>query len=110
MAENPEKQPLRLTIAGQNFGLRAAPDDVDRLREAADRAQQRIESLQKSGIGSTQRAAILAAFQLAYELDNIPQAAAPAPQNGPRQTDDFAPKLAQIIALLDEALGGDDKH
>lgn len=101
MAQSPDKQPLRITIAGQNFGLRAAPQDVERLQQAAERAQQRIEILQKSGVGSTQRAAILAAFQLAYELDNPTETT----QNESRQDEGCEQRLKQILTRLDEALG-----
>ena len=70
---------LRLTIAGQTFGLKANKDSEIDLKDVSTEVNARIQKLQAAGLGSTQRASIMAAFQLAYELKQVSARCRPTP-------------------------------
>ena len=91
---------VKLTIAGQAFSLKAQEEDRKRLENVAEKVDQRIHELQGSGLSSTSRAAIMAAFQFAYEIDEMGGGATQA-RSSQKQTKN---RLQNLISRIDEVI------
>ncbi|OPZ22355.1 MAG: Cell division protein ZapA [candidate division BRC1 bacterium ADurb.BinA364] len=60
---------ISLSIGGEEIRVRADPARHDRLRETAAEVQRRMQELLDAGTArSAQKAALMAAFQFAYEI------------------------------------------
>ena len=91
---------LKLKIAGLDFSLKAQERDIERLQQVAQEVDQRIQELQNSGLGSAQRAAVMAAFQYAYESFGIKD----MPNIDAEGCADLRERVDSMIAQIDEVL------
>ena len=93
-----EPMRIQLKIAGQSFTLKAPEEEHERLERIAGEVESRVQEVQASGISSPQRAALMAAFQFAYDLDQAPTATSKDDQQKARK------KLESLISRLDDAM------
>ena len=94
-----EPMRIQLKIAGQSFTLKAPEEEHERLERIAGEVESRVKEVQASGISSPQRAALMAAFQFAYDLDE-----APAVTSKKDDQQKARKKLESLISRLDEAM------
>ena len=93
-----EPMRVQLKIAGQSFTLKAPEEEHERLERIAAEVESRVQEVQTSGISSPHRAALMAAFQYAYDLDEMPAVGSKDDQQKARK------KLEGLISRLDEAM------
>lgn len=92
---------IKIKIGGQVFGIKAQPGDDERLQQAADEVERRVQEFQKAGIGSTQRAVSMAAFHLAYELH---EASGGPPQTDAKAEGEVRERLDSMISRINDAI------
>jgi len=101
-----EKQSLELKVCGESFRLRVEADEVERLRKAAARVEEKIGELQKAGAGVTmQRLAILAALEMAHERIREQEIGAGWGDGGREAAEEVTSRLDGLIKKVDRALG-----
>lgn len=100
---------IEVQIMGQNYRLRCPEDGEERLRDAVQRVDAAMCKIRDAGkIRARDRIAVLAALNLAFEVDATPEPApgVPAPAAEPLPAGDQE-RLAQLLGRLDQALGAD---
>lgn len=97
---------VEVQIMGQGY-LLASPDGGEQaLLQAAARVDKAMCKIRDSGkIKARDRIAVLAALNLAYEMDSPPPEGASA--FSPTAADTPEPQLDQLLTRLDAALGSD---
>ena len=94
---------LELNLCGERFRLRAGPGSHERLRQVAERVNQRIDELRKGGGALTlQRASLMAAFQFAYEFEELGGRV----ELSGDERDAMTQKIDDLIGMIDENLSG----
>jgi cell division protein ZapA (FtsZ GTPase activity inhibitor) len=95
------EEPLELALGVERFRLRAEKSVHARLQAVAETVNLRLEELRRGGGVLTQsRAALMAAFQFAYELDELD---AQSDLSG-EDRKSVAEKIENLIARIDEGL------
>lgn len=90
---------LEVVLANEKFRLKAPAENHAKLLEVAEAVNQRIQSLHQDGGALTiQRAALMAAFQFAFELDEVTL------RSGMSQSDfrEAAEKIDSLIAQIEK--------
>jgi cell division protein ZapA (FtsZ GTPase activity inhibitor) len=84
-----------ITLLGHVFRLRCRPEEESRIQEAASRVNGRLRELGESGIVDSLRAALMAAFHFAYEMQsrNLDQF---------RKSSEYKEIQERLISLVDE--------
>jgi len=95
-----EKSPVRVTILGQSYTLRAQgdPAEVERLAQSVDELMHNIAA--KSPNADSCRVAVLACLHLADRLRSLEEDLGALKQRVERKSEEFA-------GLLDQALEGE---
>ena len=95
-----EKSPVRVTILGQSYTLRAKGDpvEVEQLAQSVDELMHNIAA--KSPNIDSNRVAVLACLHLADRLNSLEQDLGALKQRVERKSEEFA-------GLLDQALEGE---
>ena len=105
---------IEATILGQSYMLACPPDGETLLREAVAIVDREMSAIRDAGkVKARDRIAVLAALNLAFDLEQAERAAAQATPVAPRA--DASPaspradeaRLAQLAARLDRVLGDD---
>lgn len=106
-----QTQLISFTICGQNFRLRTETDDAERVKNVAAHVTQLIDQHRKRGAPSELRAAVMAAYELAYELDELSAAFDDARASG-KTLDTAARRVDDLLRRLDTemtpAIHGDE--
>ncbi len=98
---------IEVQIMGQNYRLGCPEGGEARLREAVQRVDAAMCKIRDAGkIRARDRIAVLAALNLAFEIDATPAPAASAPSAAPPDLADEH-TLTQLLERLDQALGAD---
>ncbi len=98
---------IEVQIMGQNYRLGCPEGGEERLREAVQRVDAAMCRIRDAGkIRARDRIAVLAALNLAFEIDATPTPAAGAPSAAPPDLADEH-TLTQLLKRLDQALGAD---
>ena len=94
---------LDVQIMGQSY-LLGCPEDGDaKLLRAVERVDAAMCKIRDGGkIKARDRIAVLAALNLSFDLDSQTETVSQA-----QETDALDSRLSQILARLDDALGGD---
>ena len=99
---------LEVQIMGQSYLLGCPPGGESRLLEAVERVDTAMCKIRDGGkVRARDRIAVLAALNLAFDLEekSVFMASAPAPLSGASASDDLV--LASLLERLDSALGDD---
>ena len=104
--------PLRLSIRRHQFNVSCAAADEDDMRQAAQLVEDKVRQLRdKTGVADGERAALMAALQIAFEFRRPPENAksnsetrsdsksAPAPDSAARAAD-----YREMLRRIDGAL------
>lgn len=94
------QEPITISVGDQNFRVRAAPDERERLLHVAQVANHALSDVLNSGVVGGPRALAMALFQLAVELEDTRDALRAA-----RAARDE--RLKQLITRIDDALDAD---
>jgi cell division protein ZapA (FtsZ GTPase activity inhibitor) len=101
-----ESDLLTLEIYGQEFRLRAAAGDAERVRRVAQIVDECIRAQHAQGANSDLRAAVMAAYVFAYDLDEVCENAG-HPRMTPSQTAGSTHEaIDRLLAKLDREMGG----
>jgi cell division protein ZapA len=103
---------LEVQIMGQSYLLGAPAGGEQQLLTAVEKVDTAMCKIRDAGkVKARDRIAVLAALNLAFETDRPVAAAtmtsATLPSNNHRATLDSDPRLAALIAKLDQVLGND---
>ena len=101
---------IKLNMAGQEYTLKAPAEAQEGLEQIAATVDERVGELQAGGLTSTARAALMAAFQFAYELSEA--GIDPGETGGGSSVKDAAreqakearKRLKKMISRIDEAI------
>ena len=98
---------LEVQIMGQSYLLGCPDGGEARLLEAVEQVDTAMCKIRDAGkVRARDRIAVLAAINLAFDVNEKLTAAAPAAKAAPA---DEGGKLAALIRRLDESLGSDDQ-
>ncbi|MCO7226228.1 cell division protein ZapA [Pleionea sp. CnH1-48] len=98
---DPTTNSVNIRILERDYQFSTPPEEEDRLREASQLLNQRMKEIRNSGrVVGTERIAVMAALNLAYELMHN----APLTQdNGDTQ------KISALTTKIEEALASDSQ-
>ncbi len=99
---------LDIKIQGREFRVACAPEEMESLQAAAELLNTRMSEIAKATKGTGERLAVMAALNLAHELNAAKQDATVLP--AAQAIDDTAGlrRIKSIEARLDEALAPQD--
>jgi cell division protein ZapA len=107
---------LDIKIQGREYRVACPPEEAESLQAAADLLNARMAEIAQATKSTGERLAVMAALNLAHELNqarqNTPAAAAPASENSIDPAIDAEGarrRIKAIEARLDEALARQDK-
>jgi len=94
---------ITFSILGQEFRVRAPRDHRDRVARVAADIEARVREHKQHGAASDLRAVVMAAYEIAYALDEIgaDKHESGKAENALRQTDKA---MDQLIARLDQEI------
>ena len=99
---------MEVTIMGQGYVLGCPEGGEIALQKAVASVDQEMSAIRDAGrVKARERIAVLAALNLAYQLVERPEAAAPAMPSASGVAATEQPDLAELIRRVDEALGHD---
>jgi cell division protein ZapA (FtsZ GTPase activity inhibitor) len=96
-----EGEKIVVEIGGQQFRIVPPDGDADRLRRAAAYVEQKIATIAKAGVVSSQRCALLAALEIALELY---EDHAKTPALSERDLREARTRLDHVIHKLNDAM------
>jgi len=106
---------LDIKIQGRDYRVACAPEEMTSLQAAADVLNARMNELAKATKSTGERLAVMAALNLADELNKARAAPAGTPPHEPHaaeksvDTEDARRKIKVIEAQLDEVLAPQEK-
>jgi cell division protein ZapA len=103
---------LDIKIQGRDYRVACAPEEMSSLQAAADVLNARMSELAKATKSTGERLAVMAALNLADELNKAraaPPGTEPSPAEKAIDTEDARRKIKAIEAQLDEVLVPQEK-
>ncbi|HUT25561.1 MAG TPA: cell division protein ZapA [Sumerlaeia bacterium] len=101
-----ESDLLPLEIYGQKFHLRAAAGDAERVHRVARIVDECIRAHRAQGANSDLRAALMAAYAFAYDLDEVCEGAGHSVVTTSRSMGSTHEAIDRLLAKLDREMGG----
>lgn len=101
---------IDIKIQGREYRVACAPEETDSLQAAAELLDARMNEIAEATKGTGERLAVMAALNLAHELNLARQASGlPPPAAKAIDAEDARRRIKAIEARLDEALAPQDK-
>ena len=97
---NQKTKEIAFTICGQGFRLRATGEDAKKIRRVASRVDKCIRGYKGKRASSDVRAAVMAAYELAFELEEFRD----DKTAGTQAIDNTHDAIDRLIARLDEQM------
>ena len=101
----PKSKEIEFTICGQDFRLRASGEDAKTIRRVASRVDKCIRGYKGKRASSDVRAAVMAAYELAFELEEFRN----SKKVGTEVIDNANSAIDRLIARLDEQMDDGDE-
>ncbi|NQU43474.1 cell division protein ZapA [bacterium] len=101
------KEFIHFTIFGQEFRIRSGTDTEDRILRVARMVERRGKEHRARGANSDVRAALMAAYELGFELDELNEALSDA-RSQHQTIDSTREAMDRLLSRLDKELTDED--